>query len=200
MVVDLPCFSVVRSSTSWYAFLLLFFLRHDSTFWHWPCIQVSFCHLHLRPDLSFNLSIVFSSFWLASHFLQVSSSVTKIKDLRGNPGLPLPTLIAKKFNCSVCYCLVELVTMESRSASSSTSVARGANLPPIVSWKALITVRSFSFSRSKLILGWFGFLEFLRHVWKDITTMSWSLQTSAPGNVLVLAVLRPERNRFFAKI
>ena len=31
MVVDLPCFSVTRSLTGWYAFLLSFFLRHVST-------------------------------------------------------------------------------------------------------------------------------------------------------------------------
>ena len=42
MVVDLPCFSVVRFLTSLYAFLLLFFLKHASTSWHWPCIQVPF--------------------------------------------------------------------------------------------------------------------------------------------------------------
>ena len=35
-----------------------------------------FCHHHLCPDLSFNLSIVFGFFWLASLFLQVSSLVT----------------------------------------------------------------------------------------------------------------------------
>ena len=34
--------------------------------------------------------------------------VTKIKDLRGNPGLPLPALLAKKFSCCVSYCLVEV--------------------------------------------------------------------------------------------
>ena len=79
--------------------------------------------------------------------------------------------------------------MESRSASSSTSIARGANLPPIVACKTLITVGLFSFSRSNLILGWVGFLEFLRRVWKVIITMSWLLPTSAPGDVLVLAVL-----------
>ena len=67
-----------------------------------------FCHLHLCPDLSFNLSIVFGSFWLTSLFLQVSSLVTKIKDLRGNPGLHLPALLAKKFSCCVSYCLVEV--------------------------------------------------------------------------------------------
>ena len=43
-------------------------------------------------------------------------------------------------------------------------LARGANLPTIVAWKAPITVRSFSFSSSNLILGWVGFLEFLRLV------------------------------------
>ena len=32
--------------------------------------------------------------------------------------------------------VLKWVTMESRSASSSTSVARGANLPPIVAWKS----------------------------------------------------------------
>ena len=60
--------------------------------------------------------------------------------------------------------LLKWVTMESRSASSSTSIARGANLPTIVAWKALITVGAFSFSRSNLILGWIGFLEFLWRV------------------------------------
>ena len=69
--------------------------------------QVFFCHFHLWPNLSFNLSIVFGSFWLASLFLQVSSLVTKTKDLKGNPGLPLPALLAKKFSCCVSYCLVE---------------------------------------------------------------------------------------------
>ena len=42
--------------------------------------------------------------------------------------------------------------MESRSTSSSTSVTRDANLPPIGAWNAFITVGSFSFSRSNLIL------------------------------------------------
>ena len=66
------------------------------------------CHLHLCPDPSFNLSIVFGSFWLASLFLQVSSFVTKIKDLMGNPGFSLPALLAKKFSYYVRYCLVEV--------------------------------------------------------------------------------------------
>ena len=61
---------------------------------------------------------------------------------------------------------------------------------------ALLTVGSFSFSRSNLILVWDGFLEFLRRDWKVIITTSWSLPTSAPENVLALAVLIPKRKRF----
>ena len=156
-----------------------------------------FCHPHLCPDLSFNLSIVFGSFWLALFFFRSRlwshrsriSGVTQ--DFLFRHCLPRSSAAVSD------TALLKWVTMESRSASSSISVARGATLPTKVAWKVLIIVESFSFLRSNLILGWVGFLEFLRRVWKVIITMSWSLPTSAPGNVLVLAVLIPERNRFF---
>ena len=79
--------------------------------------------------------------------------------------------------------------MESRSAYESTIVVRGEYLPPIVAWKGLIIVGSFRFSRPNMFYGEVGFLDFLRRIWKVSITMSWSLPTSAPGNVLVLAVL-----------
>ena len=107
-----------------------------------------FCHLHLCPGLSFNLSIVFGSFWLAYRFLQVSSLVTKIKDLTRKPGLYLRFCLLRSSAAVSVTALFKLVTMGSSSAPSFTSVARRANLPPIVAWKALITVGSFSFSRS----------------------------------------------------
>ena len=159
-----------------------------------PCIDPvskSPCHLHLCLDLSFNLSIVFGSF--SSGLVFGHSGVTQGFLFRRC--LPRSSAAVSVTGTA----LLKLVTMESRSASSSTSIARGANIPPIVAGKALITVGSFSFSRSNLILGWVGFLE-LRRVWKVIITMSWLLPTSAPGNVLVLAVLIPERNRFFTKM
>ena len=140
-----------------------------------------FCHLHLCSDLSFNLSIAFGSFWLASHFFQVSSLVTKIKDLRGNPELPLPTLLAKKFSFYFSHCLVEV-----GDHGVQISICKATTYSCI----ALINLGSFSFSRSNQILGWVGFLDFLRQVWKVIITISWSL----------LAVLIPERNRFFTKM
>ena len=65
-------------------------------------LQVAF--LWECPVFSFNLSIVFGSFWLASLFLQVSSLVTTID----NPGLRIPTLLAKKFSCCVSYRLIEV--------------------------------------------------------------------------------------------
>ena len=62
-------------------FLLLFFLRHSSTSWNWPCIQVSFA-IFISVLIFLLISLVFGSFWLASLFLQVSSLVTQIKDLK----------------------------------------------------------------------------------------------------------------------
>ena len=35
-------FSIGKSLTTWYVFLLLIVLRHASTSWHWSCIQVPF--------------------------------------------------------------------------------------------------------------------------------------------------------------
>ena len=47
-VVAFPCFTVVKSFTSWYAFLLLFFLRFSSISLHCCPIQFSFAFvMHL---------------------------------------------------------------------------------------------------------------------------------------------------------
>ena len=196
MVVDLSCFSVVRSLTNWFAFFAVILSETCLYFLALTLYPSLFCHLHLCPDLSFNLSIVFVSFWLASLFFSglvfCHSGVTQ--------GFLFRRCLPRSSAAVSVTALLKWVTSESRSASSSTSRARGGNLPPIVAWKALITVGLFGFSRSNLILGWVGFLEFLRRVWKVIITMSWLLPKSAPGNVLVLAVLIPERNRFFTKM
>ena len=90
--------------------------------------------------------------------------------------------------------------MVSMSMSSSLSPMSGANFPPIVAWKVQATSGSLSFSRSNLSLGWFGFLAFFRRTWKVIITRSWSLPMSAPGKLLVLWMLIPDRKRFFTLI
>ena len=161
MVVVLTCFSVVRSLTSWYAFFLSEACFYFLALTLYPSL---FCHLHLCPDLSFNLSVVFGYFCLASLFLQVSSLVKRSRISVVTQGFLFRRCLPRSSAAVSATALLKWVTMESRPASSSTSVARGANLPLIAAWKALITVGSFSFSRSNLILGWVGFLEFLRRV------------------------------------
>ena len=48
IVVDFPCFTVVKSFTSWYALLLVFFLRYSSISQHCSPIQFSFAFsMHL---------------------------------------------------------------------------------------------------------------------------------------------------------
>ena len=127
MVVDLPCFSVARCLASWYAFLLLFFLRHAFTSSHWPCICL-FCNLHLCPDLSFNLSKVFGSFWIASLFFR-SRLWSQRSTISGvTQGFVFRRCLPRSLSAVSVTALLKLVTMESRSASSSTSLARGANL------------------------------------------------------------------------
>ena len=127
----LVCFLAVILSEAWFRLLAMSL---------YPSL---FCHLHVCPDLSFNLSIVFGSFWLASVFLQVSSLVTKIKDLGGNPGLSLPALIAKKFGCCVSYCLVEVGDHGVQISIFIYQRCKRCKTTPIVAWKALITVGSF---------------------------------------------------------
>ena len=114
MVVNVPCFSVVSSLTNWYAFLLLFILRHASTSWHWHSMLVSFA-IFIPVLIFLSVSIMFTpSLHLASSFLQVSALVTSIQNLRVNTGL--------QFSCCVSIPLLKWVSIESKWAFSSTSV------------------------------------------------------------------------------
>ena len=70
-------------------------------------------------------------------------SVNCSHDIMGKPEIPLPTLFAE-FSCYVSYCLVPV---GDHATSSSNSMASGRNLPPIVAYKALITVGTFSYSK-----------------------------------------------------
>ena len=151
MVVDLPYFSVVRSLTSRYAFLLLLCLRHASTSLHWPCIPVSFA-IFISVLIFLLISLCPSGSLLLFFRSRLWSQRSWISGV--TQGFLFRRCLPRSSPAVSVTVLLKWVTMEFRSASSSTSVARGANLPPIVAWKALITVGSFSFSRSNLILGW----------------------------------------------
>ena len=108
---------------------------------------------------SFNLSIVFGSFWPTSLFLQVSSLVIKIKDLRGNRGLPLPALLAKTFNCCDGYCLVEVGDHEVQISIFIYQRSKRCN--KVFFWQE-------SLSKSSILIIW--------------VKLCWNFQNSQPKN------------------
>ena len=55
IVVAFPCFTVVTSFTSWYALLLLFFLRFSSVSMHCSPIQFSFAFIYFPVFLRFSV-------------------------------------------------------------------------------------------------------------------------------------------------
>ena len=102
-----PFFSVARSLISWYALSCCY------SFWQMLPLPGTlfpglFWHLHLCHGLSLDLSIIFVSFKLAFLFFKVSSLATKIKPLRGNAGIHLPTLCSEKFSRCVSCRLTEV--------------------------------------------------------------------------------------------
>ena len=84
-VVAFPCFTVVKSFTSWYVLLLLFFLRFSSISQHCSPIQFSlafFVHLFKVHFLVF-----LRSFRLKSFLSQFSPFVAQIKNFCSDPVL-----------------------------------------------------------------------------------------------------------------
>ena len=129
---------------------------------------------------------MFDTFWLASLFIQVSSLVTKLNDLRGNTGLPLKTLLAKKFSSCVSYRSEWPWSPDQHLYLPALQEVQIK--PPTVAQESTHHYWIIQFLEGKPDSGWVGFLEFLRILWKVIRTMSWSLPTSAPRNVLGVAV------------
>ena len=77
-VVAFPCFTVVKSFTSWYALLLLFFLRFSSISLHWSPIQpfslmLMFCSLTCISQILRVRIIFFLSSLLLSNRLRISA-------------------------------------------------------------------------------------------------------------------------------
>ena len=69
----------------------------------------------LLPFVSLSWSFFWSLFSLWPLLARLASSSAaglvfgkKIKELSGNPVIPLPVLLAKKFSCCATYCLVEV--------------------------------------------------------------------------------------------
>ena len=138
----------VKSFTSWYALLLLFFLRFSSISLHCFPIQFSFAFfMHLLmlsftslyfSDPSGSNRFVISSLFL-SHRLRIYVVTQGFFFLRCLPKISLAV--------SAIAVLI-VVIIESRFVSSMFMMLRGANFSPIIAWKVSNTLRSFCFSRS----------------------------------------------------
>ena len=85
-VVAFPCFTVVKSFTSWYALLLLFFLRLSSVSLHCSPIQFSFAFFMHLLKLLFTSLYFFRSFRFKSFLSQLSPLVAQIKNFCSDPG------------------------------------------------------------------------------------------------------------------
>ena len=151
-VVAFPCLTVVKSFTSWYALLLLFFLRFPSISLHCSPIQFSLAFFMLLL-MSLFTSLYFSDpsgsnrFFLSSLLLLHRSIIYAVTQ-----GFFLLTMFAEDLTgCSVTAVL-KVVIIESRSVSSLIMMVRGVNFPPIIAWKVSNTLGSFSFPRSNLSL------------------------------------------------
>ena len=85
-VVAFPCFTVVKSFTSWYALLLLFFLRFSSVSLHCSPIQFSFAFFMLLLML-LSASMYFSDPSGSNRFFsQLSPFVAQIKNFCSDTG------------------------------------------------------------------------------------------------------------------
>ena len=87
MVVAFPCFTVVKSFTSWYALLLLLFPRFSSMSLH--CSPIQFSFVVFRHPLMFlftSLYLFLRSFRFESFLSQFSPFVAHIKKFCSVPG------------------------------------------------------------------------------------------------------------------
>ena len=86
-VVAFPCFTVVKSFTSWYALLLLFFLRFSSISLHCFPIQFSFFLFYAPLDVVLLFLVFLRSFrYCENLFLsQFPPLVTQIKNFCSDP-------------------------------------------------------------------------------------------------------------------
>ena len=85
-VVAFPCLTVVKSFTSWYALLLLFFLRFSSVLLHCSPIQFSLAFFHSPLGVVVHFLVFLRSFGLESFLSQFSSFVAQIKNVCSDPG------------------------------------------------------------------------------------------------------------------
>ena len=97
-VVAFPCFTVVKSFTSWYALLLLFFLRFSSVSLHCSPIQFSFAFFMLLLML-LSASMYFSDPSGSNRFFsQLSPFLAQIKNFCSDQVFFPPDNVCKRSN------------------------------------------------------------------------------------------------------
>ena len=156
-----PLFTVVKSFTSWYALLLLFFLRFPSI--HYtvllssfllPFSYTSWCCCSL-PCISQILQVWIFSFSVLSFCRTVREFLQWHRFFFIWCCLPRISLAVS------VTAVFKMVITVSMSVSSLFMMMTGANFPSIIAWKVSNTLGSFSFSRSNLNLVCFVLLIFL---------------------------------------
>ena len=109
-VVASPCFIVVKSFTSWYAFLLLFSLRVSSISLHCSHVQyfyflIFFSLFHAPLDVVVHFLVFLRYFRLELFLSQFSPFVAQIKNFCSDPGFFfLLTMFAKDLTGCFSHC------------------------------------------------------------------------------------------------
>ena len=104
-VVTFPCFTVVKFFTSWYALLLLFFLRFSSISLH--CSPIHFFPLFHAPlNVVVHFLVFVRSFRLESFLSQFPPFVAQIKNFCRDAGFLLLTMFAKDLTGCFSHCCV----------------------------------------------------------------------------------------------
>ena len=107
IVEDLPSFSEVRSFTSWYALLLLFFVHASFNLFALSTYPVLLCFLHclLNPPVCF--PVFFCSFCFIPLLLQISPLITEVENIFGDPkafSCDVPSQVSHWLRQSLLYC------------------------------------------------------------------------------------------------
>ena len=123
---------------------------------------------------------------------------TEVENISGDPRLFPATFLPKYLTGCIsqcCFCSIHGIDVHVLITQSN----EWCKFPTCRCLKSATTSGSLNFSRSNLSLGWFGFLALFRRT-RKVITRSWSLPMSAPGKILVIWMLTPDRKRFFTKM
>ena len=122
-VVAFPCFTVVKSFTSWYALLLFFFLRFSSISLQFSD-PVFFCLFHAPLDVVVHFLVFLRSFRFESFLPQFSSFVTQIKNFCSDPGFSLLMMFAKDLTGCFSHCCVRNIYSTNKTSTMSSKTSR----------------------------------------------------------------------------